>query len=319
MFDLVRPDLDLVENEFRRCTVSSLQPVTEVGRYLQGSGGKRLRPALLLLAAKSCGYEGPAAVRLGAVVEMVHKSTELHDDVLDKAERRCGHSSTHSPWDNRLSLLAGAWLYNQAFGIAFGERNFRVLDILTNVAQIMLEGGVSQHVRLGKIDVTEDEYLDLAHRNTASLFSACMCLGSVLGGLSVTEEGRLCSYGTNLGLAFQIVDDLLDFISSEEKPGKPIGRDLLRGKVTLPLIYLLKKCGPEETAKVARVLEERAFHSVRFEEILDLVRASGALGAAGKRAGQFAEQARRCLEGLPDSIYRDALRSLPDFIIERQS
>ena len=141
----------------------------------------------------------------------------------------------------------------------------------------------------------------------------------MLGGLSVTEEKRLRSYGTNLGLAFHLVDDLLDFISSEEKPRKPIGHDLPRGKVTLWSIYPLKKCGPEETAKVARVLDGRGFHSVRSEKILNLVRASGALGTVRERARQFAEQARRRLEGFPDSIYQHALRSLPDFIIARQS
>jgi octaprenyl-diphosphate synthase len=144
-------------------------------------------------------------------------------------------------------------------------------------------------------------------------------LGSVLGGLSVTEEKRLRSYGTNLGLAFHLVDDLLDFISSEEKPRKPIGHDLPRGKVTLWSIYPLKKCGPEETAKVARVLEERGFHSVRSEEVLNLVRANGTLGAARERARPFAEWARRGLEGFPNSVYKDALRSLPDFIIARES
>jgi octaprenyl-diphosphate synthase len=297
--------------------VSSPEAVTEIDRYLQQSGGKRLRPALLLLAAKSCGYEGPAAVRLGAMVEMIYTSTSLHDDVIDEADRRCARSSTNSCWDNRQSLLAGAWLYTQAFGVAVGERNFRVLDILINLTQMMVEGGVSQHVRLGKIDVTEDEYLELAHRKTGSLFSACMYLGSMLGGPSEAERGRLRAYGANLGLAFQLVDDLLDFTSSQEKPGKPVGNDLRKGKVTLPLIYLLKKCGPEEAAKVARVLEERGSRSVRFEEILDLVRTNGALGAARERAHQFAEQARRCLEGFPDSVYKDALRSLPDLITER--
>lgn len=319
VFDLVRSDLQKVEEEFCHQSVSSVRPITEIGQYLQVSGGKRLRPALVLLACKLCGYEGPSAIRLGAVVELIHTATLVHDDIIDEADTRRGRPSTNSRWGNHMSVLAGDWLYMQAFNIALTERNFKILDLLIGLTQVMVEGELLQLTHLRKIDVTEDEYVEMAYRKTACLFSACLRLGALLGGKSEEEEIKLGSYGTNLGLAFQLVDDLLDFTSSEKKLGKPIGNDLREGKVTLPLIYLLRKCLPEEAEKVSRVLEERGFHSVHFSEILDLIERYGALRAARDKAQQFAEAAKSCLDSFPDSPYRDGLKSLADFIVERES
>jgi len=319
ILDLVRPDLEKVEEEFRRQSVSNVRPITEISEYLQVSGGKRLRPALLLLAARFCGYEGPSAIKLGAVVEMIHSATLIHDDIIDEADRRRGRPSTNSRWGNHMSVLAGDWIYMQAFNVALAERNFKVLDILIRLTQVMVEGELMQLVSQHRIDVTEDVYLELADRKTASLFSACMRLGATLGGKSEDEEMKLGAFGTNLGLAFQLVDDLLDFTSSEEKLGKPVGNDLREGKVTLPLIYLLRSCGAEETAKVSRVLDEGGFQSVPFAEILELVGRNGTLRAARERARHFAERARQCLEDFPDSPYKQALSSLAEFVIERES
>lgn len=319
IFDLVRSDLHKVEEEFCQQIISSVSPVTEIGQYLQVSGGKRLRPALVLLASKLCGYEGAAAVRLGAVVELIHTATLVHDDVIDEADVRRGRPSTNSRWGNHLSVLAGDWLYMQAFNVALAERNFKILDLLIGLTQVMVEGELLQLSYLRKLTITEDEYLDLAYRKTASLFSACLRLGAILGRKTDEEEMKLGEYGTNLGLAFQLVDDLLDFTSSEEKLGKPIGNDLREGKLTLPLIYLLRQCRPEESEKMQRVFQECGFHSVRFEEILEMIRRHGTLRAAREKAQWFAERAVRCLAGFPDSQYKDALRSLAEFIVERES
>ncbi len=319
VFDLVRADLQKVEEECCQQSVSNVQPITEIGQYLQVSGGKRLRPALVLLASKLCGYEGPAAVRLGAVVELIHTATLVHDDVIDEADTRRGRPSTNSRWGNHMSVLAGDWLYMQAFNSALAERKFKILDVLIGLTQVMVEGELLQLTLLRKIDVSEDQYLSLAYRKTACLFAACLRLGAILGNRTDEEETGLGTYGANLGLAFQLVDDLLDFTSSEEKLGKPIGNDLREGKVTLPLIYLLRECSPQEAQKVSLVLEERGFRSVRFSEILELVERYRALQAAREKAQQFAELAKNCLENFPDSPYKDALRSLPDFIVERES
>jgi octaprenyl-diphosphate synthase len=319
IFDLIRDDLQKVETEFCQQSVSSVPAITEIGQYLQEGGGKRVRPALVLLSSRLCGYRGPAAVRLGAVVELIHTATLVHDDVIDGAETRRGRPSTNSRWGNHMSVLAGDWLYMQAFNIAVAERDFRVLDVLISVTQVMVEGELLQLSQLRRLHLTEDEYLELSYRKTACLFSACLRLGAILGRQSEEVEMKLGSYGINLGLAFQLVDDLLDFTSSEEKLGKPIGSDLREGKVTLPLIYLLQRCRREEAEKISRVLEEAGFHSVSFSEVLELIERYGTLQAARDKARDIAEQARNSLEGLPDSAYKDALRSLPDFILERES
>jgi octaprenyl-diphosphate synthase len=252
-------------------------------------------------------------------MELMHTATLVHDDIIDEADTRRGQPSSNSRWGNHMSVLAGDWLYMQAFNIALAERNFKILDLLIGLTQGMVEGELLQLTYLRKIDVTEDAYFELSYRKTACLFSACLRLGALLAGKDEEEETRLGTYGTNLGLAFQLIDDLLDFTSSEKKLGKPIGNDLREGKVTWPLIDLLQKCRPEEKKRVALVLEEHGYKSVPFSEIMGLVERYGTLRAARNRAQKFADVARGCLEGFPDSQYKDALRSLPDFVVERES
>ncbi|MGH9450750.1 MAG: polyprenyl synthetase family protein [Terriglobia bacterium] len=319
ILDLVKPGLAKVEAEFRRQSVSNVRPITEIGEYLQFSGGKRLRPALVLLSASLCGYEGDSAVRLGAVVELIHTATLIHDDVIDQAATRRGRASTNSRWGNHTSVLAGDWLYMKAFSIGLTERNFKILDILISLTSEMVEGELMQMNQLKQITLTEADYLELCQRKTASLFSACLRLGAALGARGEALDAKLGSYGANLGLAFQVIDDLLDFTSSEATLGKPIGSDLREGKITLPLIYLLARCTPAEKAKIARVLEEDGFHSVEFGEILELIERYNILQAARTRAQHFAGLAEASLEGISESPYRDALLSLAEFIADRQS
>jgi octaprenyl-diphosphate synthase len=319
IFDLMRSDLQKVEEELGRQSVSTVQPITEIAEYLQVSGGKRLRPALVLLSSKLCGYEEYPAIRLGAVVELIHTATLVHDDIIDGAETRRGRPSANLRWGNHMSVLAGDWLYMQAFNVALAERHFKILDLLIGVTQVMVEGELLQLTHLRRLDVSEEAYLELSYRKTACLFSACLRLGGLLAGKNEEEEAKLGSFGTNLGLAFQVIDDILDFTSSEEVLGKPIGSDLREGKVTLPLIYLLQKCRPEEAHKLFRVLEERGYHSVQFAEIMELIERYGTLEAAREKARHFADTAKSCLERFPDSPYKDALRSLADFIVERES
>lgn len=318
IFELIRADLQKVEVEFCQQSVSSVPAITEIGQYLQVSGGKRLRPALVLLSSRMCDGDSQAAIRLGAVVELIHTATLVHDDVIDGAETRRGRPSTNSRWGNHMSVLAGDWLYMQAFNVALAERNFKILDLLIGLTQVMVEGELLQLTMLRRLDLSEDEYFELSYRKTACLFSASLRLGALLGKKSEEDEMKLGTYGINLGLAFQLVDDILDFTSSEEKLGKPIGSDLREGKVTLPLIYLLRRCGPAEARKISRVLEENGFHSVHFEEVLEMIERYGALAEAREKARKLAGLARESLDGFPDSVYKDAMRSLPEFIIERE-
>jgi octaprenyl-diphosphate synthase len=322
IFDLVRDDLILVEQELSRQTAVAFEPVSEITTYLLGGGGKRLRPALLLLSARYARTEqvsSESAIRLAAVVELLHSATLIHDDVIDSADTRRGRPSANSKWGNHRSVLAGDWLYMQAFQMALEERNFRVLDILIDLTQKMVEGELIQLAKLGRLDVTEEDALRLATYKTACLFSGCARLGAVLAGLEGAEEENLAEYGRYSGLAFQLVDDLLDFTASAEQLGKPVLSDLKEGKVTLPLIYAMENGHREARALVARVLEEKEFDSVRPETIVSLVHESGALERARNLAYEYARRAKACLNGQAESEYGRALLTLPDFILEREN
>jgi octaprenyl-diphosphate synthase len=338
IFELVREDLALVEQEIAAQNSAAIEPVCEISSYLREGGGKRLRPALLLLAAGASGYRGESAIRLGAVVEMIHSATLIHDDVIDGADTRRGRPSANARWGNHMSVLAGDWLYMQSFEMALRERNFAVLDILIDLTQNMVEGELLQLTRLGRIDLTEIEATELAYRKTACLFSGCSRLGAVLGKQPKAVEDALAEYGRNAGLAFQLVDDLLDFTASPEKLGKPVLSDLKEGKVTLPLIFALEAEAPaalegngdgvshghphsngDGRRLVAKVLEERDFQSVRPEQITRLVKETGALERARKMAREYVSRAKESLSELPDTEYRRALLAVPEFILDREN
>jgi octaprenyl-diphosphate synthase len=332
VFELVRDDLALVEREIAGQNAAAIEPVCEISSYLREGGGKRLRPALLLLAAGASGYRGPSAIRLGAVVELIHNATLIHDDVIDGANTRRGRPSANARWGNHMSVLAGDWLYMQSFEMALRERNFAILDILIDLTQSMVEGELLQLTRLGQIDLTEAEATELAYRKTACLFSGCSRLGAILGRQPKSVEDALGEYGRNAGLAFQLVDDLLDFTASPEQLGKPVLSDLKEGKVTLPLIFALSAeaartgdgngrdgNGAGGRRLVVKVLEERGFVSVRPEQITRLVRERGSLERAANLAHEYAARAKDALAELPESDYRRALLAVPDFILAREN
>jgi octaprenyl-diphosphate synthase len=316
---LVRDDLGRVEQELAAQSDLAIEPIAEITGYLLEGGGKRLRPALLLLSAGACHYRGPGAVRLGAVVELIHNATLMHDDVIDGADTRRGQPSANSRWGNHMSVLAGDWLYMQSFELALREKNFRILDILIELTQNMVEGELLQWTRLGRMELTEQDAIEMAYRKTACLFSGCARLGAVLAGSSEAAEQLLADYGRYAGLAFQLVDDLLDFTASSETLGKPVLSDLREGKVTLPLIHALANGSARGRALVAAVLREKDFASVRADEIAALVRDSGALERTRRQAQEFAGKAKAAIEQLDDTEYRRALVAIPDFILERES
>ena len=237
-FDLLRDDLAAIEREFGRDTVSSVRAITDIGEHLRAGGGKRIRPALLLLCAKLFPHDERSAVRLGAVVEIIHTATLVHDDIIDEARTRRGRPAANTQWGNAKCVLAGDWLYMQAFKIAVQERNFRILDVLIELTQQMVEGELLQMEKLGKC-ITLEEHFDMIFRKTACLFSVSMRLGAILGKATAEQEEKLGDYGRNLGLAFQIVDDVLDLTASEEVLGKPVASDLREGKVTMAVIHAL--------------------------------------------------------------------------------
>ncbi|MBS1841711.1 MAG: polyprenyl synthetase family protein, partial [Acidobacteria bacterium] len=295
IFELVREDLLLVEQELMRQSATAFEPVSEITSYLLGGGGKRMRPALLLIANRYAGRRREGSIRLAAVVELLHSATLIHDDVIDSADTRRGRPSANSRWGNHRSVLAGDWLYMQSFQMALEERNFRILDVLIDLTQKMVEGELIQLAKIGRIDVTEDDALKLATHKTACLFSGCARLGAVLGGLEGEEEEALADYGKYAGLAFQLVDDLLDFTGSAKQLGKPVLSDLKEGKVTLPLIYAMENGHREARELVAQVLEEKEFVSVKPERLVALVNESGALDRTRRLAQEYAAKAKNCI------------------------
>ncbi|HKW75778.1 MAG TPA: polyprenyl synthetase family protein [Terriglobales bacterium] len=318
IFELLRDDLAAIEREFGRDTVSGVRAITDIGEHLRAGGGKRIRPALLLLSAKLFPYDERSAVRLGAVVEIIHTATLVHDDIIDEAKTRRGRPAANTQWGNSKCVLAGDWLYMQAFKIAVQERNFRVLDLLIDLTQQMVEGELLQMEKLGKC-ISLEEHLDLIFRKTACLFSASMRLGAVLGKATEEQETRLGDYGRHLGLAFQIVDDALDLTASEEVLGKPVASDLREGKVTMAVIHALERCTREERKLVEAVLEERALVSVQHGEILNMLNRYGSIQYAYDEAARHAEAARKAICSFPDSEIKRCLLSIPEFVIARNS
>jgi octaprenyl-diphosphate synthase len=316
VFDLLRDELVAMEQEFERLSASEVDSITEIAGYLREGGGKRIRPALLLLAAKALGYNGDSSIRLGAVIEMVHTATLVHDDIIDVADIRRGRPSANTQWGNSKCVLAGDWLYMQAFRVALEERNFRILDLLIGLTQQMVEGELLQMESLGS-SVTEHDYYELIYRKTACLFRVSMQLGCVLAGAGPAMEEALGEYGRNLGLAFQIVDDVLDLTASEEVLGKPTASDLREGKATLAVVHALKQGTAEERADILAVIEDQGFERVRHERILAILRSNGSLDHAIQVADAHAETARRNLSMLPDSEFKRALLWVPDFVVSR--
>jgi octaprenyl-diphosphate synthase len=317
VFELLRDDLAAIEREFGRDTVSNVTAITDIGEYLREGGGKRIRPALLLLSSKLFNYQGRGAIRLGAVVEIIHTATLVHDDIIDEAQTRRGRPAANTQWGNSKCVLAGDWLYMQAFKIAVQERNFRVLDVLIELTQQMVEGELLQMDKLGKL-ISLDEHHDLIYRKTACLFSVCMRLGGILGGASEEQEENLGKYGRSLGMAFQIVDDVLDLTASESVLGKPVASDLREGKVTMAVIHALERCTPAEKAQIETILRERAFNGVTHTQILDILTRYGSLDFAAAEAANYAESACKAICTFPDSEFKRALLWAPEFVVARE-
>jgi octaprenyl-diphosphate synthase len=316
VFDLLSDDLRAIEREFSADAVSSVAAITDISGYLREGGGKRIRPSLLLLSAKSLGYSGLGMIRLGAVVEMVHSATLVHDDIIDAADTRRGRPSANTTWGNAKCVLAGDWLYMQAFKVALDERNFRVLDLLIGLTQQMVEGELLQMEKLGQ-SISQDEYNSLIYRKTACLFEVSMRLGSVLASINGAAEQQMGDYGRSLGMAFQIVDDVLDLTATEEVLGKPVASDLREGKATLAVIHAIENGNPAERTAIQTVLTDQNFETVTHAEILSILARHNSVDYAMNIAFQHAEAARLALADLPDSDYKRALLWVPDFVVAR--
>jgi octaprenyl-diphosphate synthase len=318
IFSLIANELQQVEIEFERQARSNVQVIAYLGDYLRKSGGKRVRPALTILSNYAVGGEGSRynSIRMATVMEFLHTATLVHDDIIDKADTRRNRPTVNALYGNETAVLMGDWLYMSAFETSLAERSLPILDILTSVTRKMTEGELLQLTLLGHADVSEANYLDVLKRKTAYLFSASCEIGAILGGATEQQQTALREYGLNLGTAFQLIDDLLDFTSTEAALGKASGADLLGGKVTLPLIYL-READPSTLELIERVLRDGNYDAVSPEDLFAALRRTDALERARARADEYAENARAALENLPASDYCDSLRELPSYVLNR--
>jgi octaprenyl-diphosphate synthase len=317
IFEPIRHDLDAVEQEFVRHIQSRVALIPEMGRYIQKSGGKRVRPAVLLMAARLSGYTGDRAVLYASVVEFIHTATLVHDDIIDGADLRRGRLAVHSRWGNDITVLLGDYLYIKSMAMALTQDSLEIIRLLCDVTLRMIEGELYQLTKTGDVDISEDEHFEIIRRKTAFLFGGCAQIGGMLGGVTPEREAALREYGFNLGVAFQLVDDLLDYTADQTVLGKPIGGDLREGKVTLPIILLLQRGGEDAGRLIRTVVEERSVSAEQWRDILRLLREHRATEQAYERAVEYAQRAKDCLSVFPPSRERDALVALPDYVLAR--
>jgi octaprenyl-diphosphate synthase len=317
LFEPIRDDLVRVEREFGRHLQSQVSLIPKVGKYIQQSGGKRVRPAVLLMAARLCGYQGERAVMNAAVVEFIHTATLVHDDIIDDSEYRRGRLAVHSQWGNDITVLLGDFLYIKSMSLALSQDSLEIVRLLCDVTLRMIEGELYQLTKNGDVGITEDEHFDIIRRKTAYLFAGCAQIGGMLGESTPEQQGALREYGFNLGIAFQLMDDLLDFTGDAAVLGKPVGGDLREGKVTLPIIRLLASADGAARALIAGVVDERSVTLERWADITRLLKQSGAIDYATTRATEYAHTARQKLSAFPDGPERDALAALAEFVLLR--
>ncbi len=312
---LAAGDMQRVDALIRTRLSSDVVLINQIADHIIAGGGKRLRPMLHVLAAGAAGYRGDQHIKLATVIEFIHTSTLLHDDVVDESDLRRGRKTANALWGNAASVLVGDFLYSRSFQMMVELDDMRIMRILADTTNTIAEGEVLQLLNIGNADVDEAAYLAVIERKTAVLFAAATQLGGLLGGLPDDQIAALRRYGMELGYAFQIADDLLDYVSDAGTLGKNIGDDLAEGKPTLPLIYALQKADAEQRRSLRHAIEHGGLDSL--DHIIASIRDSGALERTHERAVLHADAARDALRVLPDSPWRDAMATLADYSVQR--
>jgi len=317
LFEPVRDDLEAVEREFALQVQSQVHVIPEIGNYLLKSGGKRVRPAVLLMSARLCGYSGPRAIMNAAVVEFIHTATLVHDDIIDDADVRRGRKAVHAQWGNDVTVLAGDFLYIKSMAMALTQDTLDIVRMLCDVTLRMIEGELYQLTKNGVVDLSEEEHFEIIRRKTAYLFGGCAQIGGMLGEVGADKEQALREYGFSLGTMFQLVDDLLDFTGAAEALGKPIGGDLREGKITLPIIHLLEKGGLEASELIRNAVRDRDISTDNWARLKALMAEHRSIEYAYGRAVEFGEAAKRQLRLFAPSQEREALMGLADYVLLR--
>ena len=319
LFEPVRDDLERVNQAFLRHIDSRVELIPEIGRYLQNTGGKRVRPAVMLMAGRLAGGEASSdmAVLYASVIEFIHTATHVHDDIIDDSELRRGRLAVHSRWGNEVTVLLGDYLYIKSLGMALEYDRIDVLRVLCDITLKMIEGELYQLTKNGDVEITEDEHFDIIRRKTAYLFAGSSKIGGMIGTLSPAQEQALWDYGFNLGTAFQLVDDLLDYTADQTALGKPIGSDLREGKLTLPMILLRDRAPERARPIIEKVVRAADVTDEAWRQLLGLLREYDIVPQVTRRAAEYAETARRQLAAFPPSRERDALTGLADYVLSR--
>jgi len=315
--NIIGEDLKSVELQFRKDLESDVPLIRKVGEYVLSSGGKRVRPALLLLAARLCGYHGDKAVPLASVVEFIHTATLLHDDVVDSATLRRGLASANTLWGNEASVLVGDFLFSKSFSLMVAVGSLDILRVLSDATTVIAEGEVMQLLCTGEIDLSEERYIEVVRSKTAILMSAACEAGAILGNASPVQQKSLADFGMSLGIAFQLMDDTLDYIATEEEFGKSIGHDLEEGKITLPLIHTLRHCTPAEREIIEVVVEQDEMGLDDFRRVSDLVKNYGGITYTVDAAKRYIDECRSQLAVFEAGPVAAALLGLADYVVTR--
>jgi len=313
--NLLADDLQAVDVLIHRCLRSDVALINQLSHYIVNSGGKRLRPMLLLLSANASRYQGTQHINLAAVIEFIHTATLLHDDVVDASQLRRGSMTANAVWGNEASVLVGDFLYSRAFEMMVSANDMRIMEIMSHTTNTIAEGEVMQLLNCHDAETTETRYMDVVSRKTARLFEAAARIGAVLGQQPAAVENALASYGLHLGVAFQLIDDVLDYSASPEDTGKNVGDDLAEGKPTLPLIHAIHKGTPAQASLIRKAIENGGHDNM--QSVCAIIESTGAIPYTAHAAQREADLAIAALEPLPASAYKDALYGLAEFSVNR--
>jgi octaprenyl-diphosphate synthase len=319
LYAQIRDDMSLVEDALREFGRATNPLAGEIGGYLFAQGGKRIRPALLTLCAKLHGGAGSDHILWSALVEVIHTASLIHDDIIDNSDLRRGRDTVHTRWGPNITVLLGDHLYIRAIHAALKTRRLEIIDILAAASEAMIEGEILEYAASGDAGLSESSYLHILDKKTAALFAASCRIGAILGGADPVAAARLGEYGTNLGLAFQIVDDLLDFTGHSDEMGKPVLTDLREGRITLPLIYALRRTGIPARDELRRWIGDRRRDPAALTRVRSAVIDSGSVEEAAATAARFAGEARLIAAAYPRSTAAEALLRIPDFVLERRT
>ncbi len=318
VFDAIGHEIGEVDREFRKNLASGVPIIADVGEYLRRSGGKRFRAKLLLLCSKLCGYRGDLHVQMASLIEFIHTATLLHDDVVDRAELRRGIKSANTIWGDQACVLVGDFLFTKSFSLMVNAGNWKILQVVSEATTLMAEGELAELLETNDVDLREKEYLSIIRRKTACLISAATQIGAILAAVPEEKEKALAEFGMDLGIAFQLIDDLLDYTSREEEFGKKIGIDLQEGKITLPLILALTRCTEAERRFIRERVESRPLTKGAFFEVVKIIERYRGIDDTRRRAKDYVDRAKERLTLFPSSLEKEALDAMADYILERK-